>query len=193
MLCRKLLKIVVFLLAVGMVSSSAMAMNVVMLDIDPAAQNYDLGESFEANLVISGLENTDLSSFNLYLGFDDTILDYESYMLGSGLGSDVIDISLGYNSNIPGIINLAGCIANTDQQDNNLLLATITFIGMDSGISELSIVDSVLTSTLGNAIDLYIAPNSGFVSVNHAPVPAAAWLLGSGLIGLIGIRRRFQK
>jgi hypothetical protein len=25
------------------------------------------------------------------------------------------------------------------------------------------------------------------------PIPAAAWLLGSGLVGLVGVRRRFQK
>jgi hypothetical protein len=29
--------------------------------------------------------------------------------------------------------------------------------------------------------------------VNPVPIPAAAWLLGSGLLGLIGIRRRFKK
>jgi hypothetical protein len=31
------------------------------------------------------------------------------------------------------------------------------------------------------------------VSVSATPIPAAAWLLGSGLIGLIGIKRRNQK
>lgn len=32
------------------------------------------------------------------------------------------------------------------------------------------------------------------VSVNAAvPIPAAVWLLGSGLLGLVGIRRRFNK
>lgn len=31
------------------------------------------------------------------------------------------------------------------------------------------------------------------VDVNPVPVPAAVWLLGSGLIGLVGLRRRFKK
>jgi hypothetical protein len=31
------------------------------------------------------------------------------------------------------------------------------------------------------------------VDVNLVPVPAAVWLLGSGLIGLVGLRRRFRK
>jgi hypothetical protein len=30
-------------------------------------------------------------------------------------------------------------------------------------------------------------------NVNPVPIPAAVWLLGSGLIGLIGLRRKFQK
>jgi hypothetical protein len=33
---------------------------------------------------------------------------------------------------------------------------------------------------------------SGTFSFSAVPVPAAAWLLGSGLLGLIGIRRRMS-
>jgi hypothetical protein len=31
------------------------------------------------------------------------------------------------------------------------------------------------------------------ISVNTVPVPAAVWLLGSGLMGLIGVRRKMRK
>jgi hypothetical protein len=30
-------------------------------------------------------------------------------------------------------------------------------------------------------------------NINPVPIPAAVWLLGSGLLGLVGIRRRFKK
>lgn len=35
--------------------------------------------------------------------------------------------------------------------------------------------------------------NVGVVDGAPVPVPAAAWLLGSGLIGLVGVRRKFKK
>lgn len=35
--------------------------------------------------------------------------------------------------------------------------------------------------------------NTGLVDVSAVPIPAAAWLFGSGLLGLVAIRRRMKK
>lgn len=51
---------------------------------------------------------------------------------------------------------------------------TLTFLSLQGGISQ-----------FGPALDN--------VTVAAVPIPAAAWLLGSGLIGLVMIRRRFNK
>jgi hypothetical protein len=37
------------------------------------------------------------------------------------------------------------------------------------------------------------AANGPYLDVQPVPIPAAAWLLGSGLLGLVAIRRRFKK
>jgi hypothetical protein len=37
------------------------------------------------------------------------------------------------------------------------------------------------------------AVNLTNINASPVPIPAAAWLLGSGLIGLVGLRRRFKK
>lgn len=187
---KKMFQFVVFLLVIGMASGSALAMNVVMLNIDPPAQNYFIGDIITADLKISGLQNEDLGLFNLNLSYDDSILSYDSYTLGTGLGNGVMDISLADNFLTAGIINLAGYVADTSPQDDEVILATLNFIGTGAGISELSIVDSIMYSDSGSPLSLYASPNPGFVNVNHAPVPAAAWLLGSGLLGLVGIRSR---
>jgi hypothetical protein len=56
-----------------------------------------------------------------------------------------------------------------------------------------------LDLTKVTSIYLYAMPTSGFshtineINVAPVPIPAAAWLLGSGLIGLVAIRRRFKK
>jgi hypothetical protein len=39
--------------------------------------------------------------------------------------------------------------------------------------------------------DLWVLDYSEIV-INSVPVPAAAWLFGSGLVGLVGIARRKQ-
>lgn len=42
-------------------------------------------------------------------------------------------------------------------------------------------------------VDAYHALSGSGIDVNVVPIPAALWLLGSGLIGLIGIRRKMTK
>jgi hypothetical protein len=37
-------------------------------------------------------------------------------------------------------------------------------------------------------LTIFTAPDQ--VNVVHSPVPASVWLLGTGLLGLIGVRRR---
>jgi hypothetical protein len=34
---------------------------------------------------------------------------------------------------------------------------------------------------------------NGIIEHQCVPIPAAVWLLGSGLIGLVGVRRKFKK
>lgn len=63
--------------------------------------------------------------------------------------------------------------------------ATVTFSGT---YAFLKIVDTTALNggVLGDGYDI------DAVKVNATPIPSAAWLLGSGLIGLVGLRRRFS-
>jgi hypothetical protein len=60
--------------------------------------------------------------------------------------------------------------------------------------------DSLYSILTGNGSGWYAAAHvvpegsstTGYAA-NAVPIPAAVWLLGSGLIGLVGLRRRFKK
>lgn len=68
-----------------------------------------------------------------------------------------------------------------------LLAATSQYFELESG--KFLKVDLLGQTIAGDAPDQYIQAN---LQIVNTPVPAAVWLLGSGLIGLIGIRR-FRK
>lgn len=52
---------------------------------------------------------------------------------------------------------------------------------------------SKTTDQDGNVVIGINAPFSHDANTNHAPIPAAAWLLGSGLLGLVAVRRRYTR
>lgn len=43
----------------------------------------------------------------------------------------------------------------------------------------------------GSGLDLYLP--TGVTYANNVPIPSAVWLLGSGVLGLVGFRRKFRK
>ena len=66
-----------------------------------------------------------------------------------------------------------------------------------TGIAVLEIFDCVAGTCSGNGVPMANGPFAGSIavfngtgSVSAVPVPAAAWLMGSGLLGLVGVARR---
>jgi len=48
-------------------------------------------------------------------------------------------------------------------------------------------------AALGQWTKNYHATNTGAWVTSNAPLPGAVWLLGSGLIGIVGIRRKIKQ
>jgi hypothetical protein len=64
-------------------------------------------------------------------------------------------------------------------------------VGLAAGFNGLPVFSDILTYNIGPGFEfgsLLSAPNFGYTSA--VPVPAAVWLFGSGLIGLVGLARR---
>ena len=83
-----------------------------------------------------------------------------------------------------------------------MLLGNITFEYEAPGQSALTIFDTDNGGTYadfalagdfaGQDLDDQIADGLQIGGINNVPIPAAVWLLGSGLIGLVGLRRKVR-
>ncbi len=119
--------------------------------------------------------------------FDDSDQSY----LGSSLGVQIGDI-----------VGFAGPNGSGDYTATNTTTATLPLLltGSDNFILGLNdgsgwIADSAIVALGANAYSVTFGTGANVIEVDvqivpAIPVPAAVWLFGSGLLGLIGLARR---
>jgi len=130
---------------------------------------------------------------------DATILDLTSAMGTNGtgdIGATVVFGTVGTVTSSPFTFNPATPVTNLlTIGDWQVDLGTMTIVDQTASILTLSGTGAIS----GNGLDLtptqwsWSANSTGgtySMTINAVPVPAAVWLFGSGLIGLIGVARR---
>jgi hypothetical protein len=190
---RSMVLIIISLLLMLFSNSTSQA---ITIGFDPVSQDVTLGSPAVVDLFISGLGDgtaPSLSTFDVDITYDPTILAFTNYVLGTYLGNlsggEAWDLSWGETAS--GLVNIAELSFLFDWeldalQPSSFTLASLTFDSLVLGTSPLGLSANALGDAFGDPLSADI--QSG--SINVVPEPATVLLVGSGLAGVGFLRRR---
>ena len=155
---------------------------------DPATSNVIEDDVFWVDIVASGFPATDGGGVDL--AFDPSVVNVLSVSIDPTVWNFVT--STGSIDNTAGSVD--GIMVNdfdyVDPLAGDFIVATLQLkaVGIGTTLLSLSEYDLNPWASGGTRIDpTYL---SGIVNVSPIPLPAAAWLFGSALLGLLGWQRR---
>ena len=154
---------------------------------DPFNSTVGLNSVFTINITGEGFPETQGGGFNL--AWDPTILDVNSVSIDGGVWDFTND--LGSINNVSGTLSEVKVSAFPGVNTGSFIVATVEFLAVGLGSSNLALTESTGNpwASDGSPIGPTFTTN-GSITVSSVPIPAAAWLFGSGFVGLIGIARR---
>lgn len=167
------------------------------LSFVPNSSAINIGDSIDVDVELSDLGGSYVGAFDFDVNYDDTVLTFNSYSLTGSLGDisagDAFDWSwgdLGF-----GTVNLSELSLLWDftsrQDGSSLTLARLSFIGTNVGTTSLSFDNVTISDDMWSGIGVSLYTGSIDVAA-PVPEPAAMFLFGTGLVGLLGsaVRRR---
>jgi len=181
--------IVVFLSQLLLLTSA----NAVVLSINPADQTVIQGNIASIDLVVSGLELGGLdeivAAYNIATSYDSTILSFNNAVFGGALG---FTIPLTNATTTDTVTTIETAFSSDDSlallQPDSILLGTLNFNTIGSGVAQFDFTSHDLTGK--NSTSLDHTTISGSMTVTVIPIPSALLLFGSGVLGMIAIKRR---
>lgn len=174
---KKLVCAVVLSGLVGVVQAASVSLT-------PTSPSVNLNGtvSFDVNLDFAG---TPVTSGILNLEYDASRLEFSSFSYGSNtFGVSTFAVDSTSTLGVVKDISFSGSISGPGT------LGTATFLAMGTGTAYVRTLSAAPGFYDGGD---YIYPDYLFSSVNvvsAVPVPAAVWLMASGLLGMVGLSRR---
>jgi len=165
--------------------------------LDPSPLTVNSGQIFSLDLNVSDLDtSTDLiAAFQVDLLYDSNLFEFASVTFGSSLGDPIFDALTYFDNSIPGDLYLDEMSFIMDDnylaflQSDTFTLATIQFTTLGMGDATFDLSGAVLSHSWG--YDLPTTTEGANVSATAPiPEPDTFFLIGIGLIGVAGAKRR---
>lgn len=173
----------------------AVAADAAYITVDPMNSTVAPGATFDVAVVGRDFADGTIGG-GFTISWDPALLQLDSYSLT--FAGDQILGQLGVVDNVAGSLSNAdvtSIFTVVDVPNFDIALLTFTSTGV-AGTSALDLSiglfdDGVNERVWADATGFFdTTPDFVDGSVNVIPVPAAVWLFGSGLLGLIGVARR---
>ena len=186
-----------FTTLIGLVSLNIQAASIWL---EPVSQDTTIGGVATLELYADGegiaflaggldvFYDENIVSYNDDFAFD-AAFDYDPAFSRTGDDCSADITALGCN--VAGEINGIGFGNFNGIADTATLVGTLSFTGLSVGVSPVTMATNDLPAGDWYDVDsnlMEVAYNGA--EVNVVPVPAAVWLFGTGLLGLIGVARR---